>query len=185
MVRFYLILFFLLIEIYFLGLSSESFIEDRLHNKRNINPLNSLSSTVSEPSHVQKIIDRLESISSQSSDNKKEKKISIKQKSLHDDHSDGSTSLTSSPPVKRIARRDYNDKNLTNGNSKIHEESFVIHQNGSHTEISVQNNEKSNEIKFELNREEIINGVGRRTTSGTTVSFSFKKKKIINDSYLS
>ena len=33
------------------------------------------------------------------------------EKSLHDDHSDGSTSLTSSPPVKRIARmRKYNGK---------------------------------------------------------------------------
>jgi len=156
----------------FIGLYNENFMEDRLHNKRNVNPSSSLSSTLSEPSHVRKIIDRLESSSSSSSDRKQEKKISIK-KSLHDDHSDGSTSLTSSPPVKRVARRNYNEKNLINGTSTNHEEDFNSRQNGLHDEISFRN--KSNEIKFELNREEIINGP-QRTTSGTTVSLCFKRR---------
>ncbi len=133
------------------------FMEDRLHSKRNLNLSNSLSATVSEGNHVRKLIDRLE-CSSSSSDTKKDKKISMK-KTLHEDHSDGSTSLTSSPPVKRVARSDYNEKKLFNG---------------SHDAVSFRNN-SSNEIKFELNREE-LNRKTRRTASGTSVSFYFQKK---------
>jgi len=124
---------------------------------------------MSEPNHVQKMIYRLESSlsSSSSADTKKERKQSIK-KPLHDDRSDGSNSLTSSPPVKRVAIGDYNEKNLTNGTNINHEENFSFRQNGLHSEISVRNND----TKFELNRDEITNGT-RCTASGTTVSFFF------------
>ena len=126
-----------------------------------------ISPTVSEPSHVRKLIDRLESSSNSSTSEKKnERKISIK-KSLHDDQSDGSTSFTSSPPAKRILRRDSNhEKPLVNRN-----ESLIIDQTQLHVEQSPSKN-TSSELKFELNREEIMNK-SRRTASGTSVSFSF------------
>jgi hypothetical protein len=116
------------------------------------------------------MIYRLESSLSSSSsttDTKKERKQSIKQP-MHDDRSDGSNSLTSSPPVKRVAKEDDKEKNLTNGTNINHGENFILRQNGSHNEISFRNNDN----KFERNREEITNGT-RRTTSGTTVSFFF------------
>ncbi len=140
-------------------------LNENLNNKRLINhPTSSISPTVSEASHVRKMIDRLESSSTSSSDMKKDKKMTIK-KSLHDDHSDGSTSITSSPPVKRVARQDYNEKYFINGNGSLNS-----HQNG------LVDDRKST-LKVEVNRDDIRN-TGRRTTSGTTVSIRFEKEGI-------
>jgi hypothetical protein len=142
-------------------------LNESLNNKRVINTTSSISPTVSEPSHVRKMIDRLESSSTSSSD---VKKTAIK-KSLHDDHSDGSTSITSSPPVKRVARRDQNEKSFLNGNGSLHS-----HQNGSANDVVLRKN-TSSEIKVEVNRDDIRN-TGRRTASGTTVSIRFEKEEV-------
>jgi hypothetical protein len=142
--------------------NNDGMLNESWNNKRLINPTSSISPTASEASHVRKMIDRLESTSTSSSDMKKEKKMTIK-KSLHDDHSDGSTSITSSPPVKRVARRDHNEKNFINGNGILHS-----HENGLSDDVSLRKN-TSNQIKVEVNRDEIRNGC-RRTASGTTVS---------------
>ncbi|CAF0885596.1 unnamed protein product [Rotaria sordida] len=147
-------------------------IEDRSRTKSHINQTNSLSPpSSSEPNRVRLLIDRLESSSTSSSSNiKTGKKIPIK-KSLHDEHSDGSTSLTSSPPVKRFARRDYNEKNLINENNHNNEENFVFIQDDTHDEIffSTNNNKNmSNEIKFEIDREDTANE-DRRTISVTSM----------------
>ena len=79
------------------------------------NSLISPTITASESSHVRKLIDRLESSStvSPSSDAKKDKKLTTR-KSIHDEQSDLSNSLTSSPPTKRVARRDSTEEKKTN-----------------------------------------------------------------------
>jgi len=125
------------------------------------------------------MIDRLETSTSSSSNPKAGRKISIK-KSLHDDHSDGSISLTSSPPGKRIARRDYEEKSLINGTaSKNHDELFSLHKNDSHDEVFLKNNSSSNGIKLEYDKNEIASSC-RRTASGTNVSLVFLRlKKIV------
>lgn len=133
-----------------LGLYYENILGDHSRNKQNINPSSSVSPTVSEPSYVQKIITRINSISSSSSDMKKDEKMSQK-KFINGDHSDGSTSLTSSsPPFKRRARRDSREQSTAKLIHKINHE----------------------ENKFEHNRKEIVSG-GQRTASGTTVSLCF------------
>lgn len=103
------------------------------------------------------MIGRLNSISSSSSSSemKKNRKISMK-KPIHDDQSDGSTSVTtSSPPVKRISRRNSQEKNKIN-------ENLTFHQNHIHHDIIKEN-------KFDHNRQDISTGI-KRTASGTTVS---------------
>jgi hypothetical protein len=152
MVRFYLVLFIQFIV--FIGALSDS----RLPNKQNISSSSSISPTPSEQSRVQKIIGRLESSSSSSSSNTKAGKKTSTKKSFHEDHSEGQTSFSSSPPVKRVARRDSYDKSLTNGNHSNNGESFVIPRDNPSTIKS-----------FELEREERTNRC-RRTASGTTVS---------------
>jgi hypothetical protein len=154
-----------------IGLYSDSFIEDRLRNQRNINPPSSSSPTPSEQSHVQKIINRFETPST----TKTGKQLS-RGKSLRDDHSDGSGSITSSPPVKRVARRGDNDTNLINENGSNHRNGFVVQPQPKEprNEVFFGNNKNmSNGTKFELNKEEILN-TGRRTASGTTVSIVWK-----------
>jgi len=105
------------------------------------------------------MIDRLESTSSNT---KATKKVSTK-KSVHDDHSDGS--LRS---INRVVRRDnHHDNNITNGNTG----GFAYRHKSPHQEIYIRDNH-SNVTRFELDRDEILNG-GRRTASGTTVSYLF------------
>jgi hypothetical protein len=106
------------------------------------------------------MIDRLES-SSSSSNTKTTKQFSRK-KSFHEDHSED---LTSSPSINRITRRENHDYNSTNGTNG----SFVFRSQSPHE------NKNSNITRFELDRNEIMNG-GRRTASGTTVSYYLKEK---------
>lgn len=103
------------------------------------------------------MIDRLES---SSSNTKSTKKFSTK-KSFHDDQSDSSLNLTSTPTVNQVTIRNNYDQHTTNGNNG----SFVFRHKSPHGDVT----------RFELDRDEIMNG-GRRTTSGTTVCyFSFEK----------
>jgi hypothetical protein len=102
--------------------------------------MSSSSPTPSEQNRVRRIVEHLES--STPSSTKTSGKVSTK-KFLHDDHSDGSSSLTSSPPVKRLARRDSND--------------------------TKQYDQTSNPYSFELNAIDVTNGC-QRTIVDTTVS---------------
>lgn len=149
------------IFIYFSFLDSHNdvFIEDRIRIKRNVT--NSLSPTSAEQHRVREMIDRLESTSSNS---KGTRKILAK-KSFHEDYSDGSTSFSTSPPMKRTLRREKHESNITNGSNG----SFVFQRRSPHDEIYFRDNNSSNITRFELDRDEIINN-SRRTASGTTVS---------------
>lgn len=132
------------------------------NSKRLIQPASSISPSVSEASHVRKMIDRLESSSTSSScDLNKPKKITTTatttiRKSIHDDHSDGSTSWTASPPVKRLARSDFKEKHLITGNTN-----FNTRPTGGTTDV-----------KVEGKRSDDIGKTSRRTASGTTVSLT-------------
>lgn len=121
--------------------------------KSNTNQLNSslISPTASsESSHVRKLIDRLESSSTIStSDTKKEKKSTPK-KSIHDEQYDLSSSLTSSPPNKRVARRDSNEQIASNERQKS----------------PVQ--ERTRDSIEKSPSKEVPNGI-HRTASGTTI----------------
>jgi len=147
------------------GLYSETYTEERLRTRGNVSP------TSSEKHRVRQMIDRLES-SSSSSNTKTTKQFSRK-KSFHEDHSEGLTNLTSSPSINRITRRENHDYNLTNGTNG----SFVFRPRSPHGD------KNSNVTRFELDRNEILNG-GRRTASGTTVSYYSKKKNQISFSLL-
>lgn len=124
------------------------------HSKRLIHPTSSISPSVSEASRVRKMIDRLESSStSSSSDLNKTKKTmtTTVKKSIHDDHSDGSTSWTASPPVKRLARSDFKEKHLINGN----------------TSVNTRTNGGTADVR----------NTSRRTASGTTVSLLCREEE--------
>jgi hypothetical protein len=97
------------------------------------------------------MIDRLES----SSNSNTTRKFSTK-KSFHDDHSNGA--------INRITRREDHDNSLING----HNGGFIFRHKSPHEDIYIRDN-PSNITRFELNRDEFLNG-GRCTTSGTTVS---------------
>lgn len=124
------------------------------------------------------MINRLESSSSSPSTNGKTTKKNSFKKSLHDENSDGSTSLTSSPPFKRFARRiNNNEKSSLNGHNTSTDENFGFTQSDSNDEVFFQNknrhvNDKPKETKFELKREENRTD-SRRKISGTNVSFIF------------
>jgi hypothetical protein len=107
------------------------------------------------------MIDRLESSSSNSQPTRK----ILTKKSFHDDHSDGggSIQITSSPSFNRVIRRENHDHSLTNGNTG----SFIFRHKSPHGDSVT---------RFELNRNEIVNGE-RRTASGTTVSYCLKQRK--------
>jgi hypothetical protein len=107
------------------------------------------------------MIDRLES-SSSSSNTKTTKQFSRK-KSFHEDHSEG---LRSSPSGNRVTRRENHDYQITNGTNG----SFVFRPQSPHGD------KHSNVTRFELDRNEIING-GQRTASGTTVNYYSKQKQ--------
>ena len=127
------------------------------NSKRLIHPTSSISPSVSEASRVRKMIDRLESSStSSSSDLNKTKKTmtTTVKKSIHDDHSDGSTSWTTSPPVKRLARSDFKEKHLINGN----------------TSVNTRANGGTADVRVEVKRDDNVRNTSRRTASGTTVS---------------
>jgi hypothetical protein len=174
MVRFEL--FYLKYLVFFcsIGLHSEVFNEEHFRNKRNMNKTGSTSPTPSDQSRVRNIINRYET-STSTSGVKSERKPSIK-KPLRDENSDGSTSVASSPPVKRFARIDDNEKNPINGNSSNKKESFTLHQNGSREDDLFGKKKKmSNGIKFEVDNKE-IKRTGQRIPSGTTVSVILKVK---------
>jgi len=116
------------------GLYQETFVEERSRVRRNGSPI---SSSSAEQRRVREMIDRLES----SSGNTKETKSFSTKKSLHDDHSDGSITVTSSPSFKR----------------------YTYRHRSPHDNIVFRDN-NSNGTRFELNRDEV------RTASGTTVS---------------
>jgi hypothetical protein len=134
----------------------ETFVEDRSRTKRNASPI----ATSDQHQRVRQMVDRLESSTTSSPTIKSTKKFSTK-KSFHDDHSDGSITISSSPPFKRIPRRENQEKNLI-------DETFNYRHKSPHDEVFFQD-KKSNVTRFSLNRDEIINGE-RRTTSGATVS---------------
>ncbi len=94
------------------------------------------------------MIDRLES----SSNSQVTKKFSTK-KSFNDDG-----------PINRVARRDDHENSLSNG----HSGGFIFRHKSPHEDIYIRDN-PSSITRFELNRDEILNG-GRRTTSGATVN---------------
>jgi hypothetical protein len=123
----------------------ETYLESRLGTRRNISP-----TSASEQRRVREMIDRLES----SSNSQITKKFSTK-KSFHDDGGGGS--------INRITRRDDHENSLING----HNDGFIFRDKSPHEDIYIRTN-PSNITRFELNRDEILNG-GRRTTSGTTV----------------
>ncbi|CAF1425246.1 unnamed protein product [Adineta steineri] len=156
------------------GPINEHHIETRINNKRNINISKSASPTPSEQSHVRQMIVRLESSATSPNTNtstKIEKKISSK-KPLHDEHSDGSPGITISPPIKRIAKREFNEKNAINGinhNSTTHNKDGYVYQlTDTHDDVFVQNKSTSNGMKFEFDKEELTIGC-KRTTSGATM----------------
>ncbi len=146
-----------------LGIRNETYIEDRIKTRRNVSPISS-----AEQHRVRQMVDRLES--SSSSNNKTTKKSSTK-KSFHDDHTDGLTNLTSAPSVHRVIRRETYDNDFTNGSNG----GFVFRHKSPHEEIYIRDNQ-ANVTRFELDRDEIRNG-GRRTTSGTTVSYFSNEKQ--------
>ncbi|UJR27996.1 hypothetical protein I4U23_009254 [Adineta vaga] len=148
-------------------LSNESLNENRLRPKTYLNTSSSVSPTPSDQSRVRQMIVRLES-STSSPSSKVERKVSIK-KPLHDDHSDGSPSLTSSPPIKRIARREYNEKLLINSNeTSRNEDGFVYQINESNDDVFLDNHSISNGIKFEFTKEDMAKSC-QRTASGATM----------------
>jgi hypothetical protein len=104
------------------GLASDTSSENRSRTPHEILLTDSMSPASSEPSRVQQIIDRLESSSPPSAAKRQVSSRSLLKKSLHDEHSDGCHSSTSSPPVKRLARRDTHQANRT--------EAFIYCSNG-------------------------------------------------------
>lgn len=128
------------------------------NSKRLIHPVSSISPSVSEASRVRKMIDRLESssTSSLSSDANKTKKTTIIKKTINDDQSDGSAGWTASPPVKRLARSDFKEKQL-------------IHSN---TNSTSRQSGVTTDVKVDVKRDNVQHA-NRRTASGTTVSFFF------------
>lgn len=108
------------------------------------------------------MIDRLES----SSPNPQTTRRFSTKKSFHDD-SENSISIKSTPQpppsssINRVSIRDTYDQHVTNINNNNNNSSFVFHQRSPRTDVTT---------RFELDRDEIMNG-GRRTTSGTTVSY--------------
>ena len=135
---------------------NETFIEDRFQPKRNASPVSS-----SEQRRVRQMIDRLESSSSPATNRKVTKQFSMK-KSFHDEPADGAISFSSSPPFKRVSGRENQENNLT-------DRTFTYRHKSPHDEVVFRDN-NSNITRFELNRDEIINGE-RRTASGTTVNY--------------
>lgn len=144
-----------------LGFHSEGVSVERSRAQREISSMNSLSSTTSEPSRVRQLINNLESSSPSASKPTATARVSIK-KPLHEDHSDGSTSVTSSPPVKRVARREQTLTSSTTGAEISNGQSFIFHRDQ-------PANETLHRSHFELKRDEPIIRT-QRTASGTTVS---------------
>ncbi|CAF0923296.1 unnamed protein product [Adineta steineri] len=132
-----------------------AFVDDRSRGKRNSSP-----GSISEQHRVRQMIDRLES-STTSLNTKGTRKISTK-KSFHDEHSDGSASITSSPSIKRATRRENHENSIINNNTGA----FVFHQSTPPDDTYFRDN-NSKVTRFELNREEIMNG-GQRIASGAT-----------------
>ena len=154
----------LLLLLLLVGFHSEGISVERSRAQREISSMNSLSSTTSEPSRVRQLINHLESSSpSTSKSTTTTARVSIK-KPLHEDHSDGSASLTSSPPVKRVARREQNLPSSNNGAEISNGESFIFHRDQ-------PSNETLHRSHFELKRDESVART-QRTASGTTVSSS-------------
>jgi hypothetical protein len=110
------------------------------------------------------MIDRLES---SSSDKRTTKSLSTR-KLFHEDQSDSGASVpSSSPATKRIARRETH--HITPTSHETIKGNFDFRHKSPHEEIVVHRQHPSNSTpRFELDREEILNG-GRRTASGTTV----------------
>ena len=142
-----------------LGFHSEAVNLERSRAPREISTMNSQSSTASEPSRVRQLINHLESASPSASKSPATARVSIK-KPLHEEHSDGSNSVTSSPPVKRLARRDQTSPN--NDARMSHEESFIFH----HDQPISDTLHRSH---FELKRDELGHRT-QRSASGTTGS---------------
>ena len=152
-----------------LVLSNENLNETRSRPKAQLNTSSSVSPTPSDHSRVRQMIVRLESSASSPSNAKVERKISIK-KPLHEDQSDTAPSLSSSPPIKRVARREHHEKKLINSNGVNRGDDGIVYQiNESNDDVFFDNRGLSTGIKFEFTKEDMANSC-QRTASGATVS---------------
>ncbi|CAF0899795.1 unnamed protein product [Adineta ricciae] len=149
-------------------LSNENLNETRSRPKAQLNTSSSVSPTPSDHSRVRQMIVRLESSASSPSNAKVERKVSIK-KPLHEDQSDTAPSLSSSPPIKRVARREHHEKKLINSNGVNRSDDGMVYQiNESNDDVFFDNHGLSTGIKFEFTKEDIANSC-QRTASGATM----------------
>jgi hypothetical protein len=152
-----------------LALPTENLAETRSRAKANLNTSTSVSPTPSDQSRVRQMIVRLES-SVASPATKTDKKVPMK-KPLHEDHSDGTPSSTSSPPIKRVARREYAGTNLVNTTDTSKTEDGVVYQlhDLSDDVFFDTQHSSSSAIKFDFSKEDMARNC-QRTASGATVS---------------
>ncbi|UJR21423.1 hypothetical protein I4U23_024510 [Adineta vaga] len=133
----------------------ETLVDDRARAKRNTSPGSS------SEHRVRQLIDRLESSSSSTSNTKATRRV-VTKKSCHDDQSDGSISITSSPPNKRVTRRENYESGITSNNDG----GYVFRHRSPREDVYFRD-DNSKITRFELNRDEIMNG-GQRSAVGTT-----------------
>ncbi|CAF2412476.1 unnamed protein product [Rotaria sp. Silwood2] len=136
-------------------LYSEAFIEDRSRTRKHVSPISS-----SEQRRVRQMVDRLESSSTSSANPRVEKTLPTT-KSYHEEYSNTSRNVTSSPNVKRITRRENQEYSVRNGSNG----SFGFRQRSPREDIHIRDN-NSNMRRYEIGRNEPMNS-GRHTTSGT------------------
>lgn len=126
------------------------YVDDDVRVRRNASPASG-----AEQRRVRQMIDRLESTSSPTSHSPSFRKTSVK-KSWQDEHSNGTTDFSSPARIIPVTRRDDVSSGTTGG--------FVFRHKSPHGD------NQSGGTRFELNRDEIING-GRRIASGRTVRY--------------
>ena len=134
----------------------ETLVDDRTRSKRNTSP------GLSAEHRVRQMVDRLES--SSSTTNAKTTRRVTTRKSGQDDQSDGSISITTSPPNKRVTRRENFESGVTSNNNG----GYIFRYRSPNDDVYFRD-ENANVTRFELNRDEILNG-GQRSAIGTTVS---------------
>ena len=134
------------------------YVDDDVRSRRNASPTSG-----AEQRRVRQMIDRLESTTTPTSHSPSFRKTSVK-KSWHDDHSNGTTDFSSPARIIPVTRRDdYSTSSVTTGNTG----GFVFRHKSPQGDVYIRDNQ-GNGTRFELNRDEIINGE-RRIASGTTV----------------
>ena len=141
-----------------LDFSNDNVFDERLTSRRN-----GSNGTSGDQQRVKQMVDRFEH---SSTTNSQPTTKAPARSSYHDEHSDGGASvLSSSPVVKRVARREVYQTSVSNGDNG----GFVIRHQSPDDDVFTRRNPSSNGVRFELDRGEIIRN-SRRAASGTTVS---------------